>query len=142
MDIKDCINNFVCSVAAPTEDNSKYRIYCEKHKKCNIFIKIHKKARRISSHMKSYNKQHPELQTGVLKENVIRSLIINSLRSGFICPECKEIMKLNGRSTDNICSIDHIIPRWNGGTHNIENLRVICNKCDREKGIEERPIVM
>lgn len=30
--------------------------------------------------------------------------------------------------------IDHIKPRANGGKHNLENLRVLCNRCNASKG--------
>lgn len=30
--------------------------------------------------------------------------------------------------------IDHIIPRAKGGKHNLENLRVLCNRCNASKG--------
>lgn len=141
MEVIDCTNNFVCSISAPTVDNPRYRVYCERHKKCNIFKKIARKSKRIASHTQEYDKKHPELKTGKLNHVVIKSLIVASLKSGFKCPDCGEVMELNGRSVNHpkTCSLDHIIPRWIGGTHDVENLRIVCYQCNQKKGRDERP---
>jgi len=32
--------------------------------------------------------------------------------------------------------IDHIIPRKSGGTHDLDNLRVLCKNCNLRKGVK------
>lgn len=36
-----------------------------------------------------------------------------------------------------VSTIDHITPRWAGGTNKQENLQVLCYQCNHEKAIEE-----
>lgn len=34
-------------------------------------------------------------------------------------------------------SIDHIVPRAKGGTHDRQNLRVLCTTCNTRKGVKD-----
>jgi len=48
-------------------------------------------------------------------------------RDGFICKHC-------GCTDVEQLSIDHIIPVSAGGTNDLENLQVLCRKCNSSKG--------
>lgn len=37
-------------------------------------------------------------------------------------------------------SVDHVIPRWKGGTHDMENLVTSCKECNQKKGVKEEII--
>lgn len=39
-----------------------------------------------------------------------------------------------GRSKICLLEIDHITPRWLGGTHDESNLQALCTQCNRRKG--------
>ena len=56
------------------------------------------------------------------------------------CPICGVKMVNKGSpKLHNFATIDHIVPKSKGGTNNIENLRLICRKCNNKRGnkIEE-----
>ena len=60
-------------------------------------------------------------------------------KEGMICPVCKkkgEFVSGKGIVIDGYIpfQIDHIVPLSKGGTYDLENLRVICQKCNAEKG--------
>ena len=46
-------------------------------------------------------------------------------RDNFTCCSC-------GRRR--FLTIDHIVPRCKGGTHEIENLQTLCSRCNSKKG--------
>jgi 5-methylcytosine-specific restriction endonuclease McrA len=56
----------------------------------------------------------------------------------------KELMKSVFENTCAICGkvsdhteIDHIIPLWNGGTDEVDNLQVVCYECHKKKSADE-----
>ncbi len=57
----------------------------------------------------------------------IEELIIEYI--GDPCFFCNEILK-----ADNI-SLDHKIPKHRGGSESLENLTIICDRCNRRKGV-------
>lgn len=57
--------------------------------------------------------------------------------SDHICPLCGCLMTLKGnRNAANFATLDHIIPKSEGGTNNIENLRLVCRICNNKRGSE------
>lgn len=46
-------------------------------------------------------------------------------RDGFICASC---------GTENDLTIDHVTPIKRGGTHDLDNLQVLCQSCNSRKG--------
>ena len=62
-------------------------------------------------------------------------LLLETLEGNMICPCCGKHMQIfsNVAGQNNAYSIDHIIELQNGGTNNIDNLQVICFKCNRTK---------
>lgn len=61
-----------------------------------------------------------------ISKKEIDGLIKSAL--GKKCPYCKEELKAD------VISLDHIIPRSVGGEDSIENLEIICDRCNRMKG--------
>jgi 5-methylcytosine-specific restriction endonuclease McrA len=49
-------------------------------------------------------------------------------RDGQICQEC------NRNVPDTEIEFDHIVPASKGGPVSVDNLRVLCKKCNRKKG--------
>jgi 5-methylcytosine-specific restriction endonuclease McrA len=54
----------------------------------------------------------------------IRTVVLDNHPNG--CVYC-------GSETDPL-EVDHIIPRAQGGTHEWDNLQVLCRRCNRRKG--------
>lgn len=57
------------------------------------------------------------------------------------CPLCgrpmwSRVWGQKGGAWDGVATLDHIKPRSKGGTDDIENLRVICQKCNNQRGDE------
>lgn len=51
-----------------------------------------------------------------------------------ICPICGRRMSLNNpRAVNSYMTVDHIVPQSMGGTNNIENLRGLCMRCNRNR---------
>ena len=62
-----------------------------------------------------------------------RKLLWNT--SNHTCPICGVHMTNKGKvDASNYATIDHIVPKSRGGTSNIENLRLICRKCNNKRG--------
>jgi len=55
----------------------------------------------------------------------LRRLVIEAY--GTVCHLC-------GREIDGTVSVDHVIPRSQGGTDDIENLRPACQRCNSKRG--------
>lgn len=53
---------------------------------------------------------------------------------GNYCPVCKTKMQNKNPNSSNYATLDHIVPKSKGGQRNIENCRVICKKCNMQKG--------
>lgn len=56
------------------------------------------------------------------------------MRDGHICAICG--------TDEGILHIDHIIPRFSGGTHDLENLRVLCKRCNLRKGTKNDSVFL
>lgn len=55
------------------------------------------------------------------------------LRDGYRCNHCHCTPIMSSQLT-----VDHIYPRFVGGTKDLENLQLLCGKCHRMKGILEK----
>ena len=86
----------------PTKDNSSY---------CTIHKPIRKQDRKVKSH---YN--DPEYRAN-------RKYLIDNYGYCFRC-------RSRG-GVGNKLEIDHIVPVHKGGSNNINNLRILCQKCHR-----------
>jgi 5-methylcytosine-specific restriction endonuclease McrA len=65
-------------------------------------------------------------------------------RSGPHCHWCKALTARvsrghHGRLRDNHATVDHITPRCAGGTEELSNLVIACNRCNNERGNRESP---
>lgn len=57
---------------------------------------------------------------------------------GGICPECgKPMQNRNRNDLETYMTIDHIVPKAQGGTDNIENLRPLCRACNNKRGMKQ-----
>jgi 5-methylcytosine-specific restriction endonuclease McrA len=67
---------------------------------------------------------------GKLPHSAVREML--SAACGKPCPDCSKPMArwLSRR----VASLDHIVPVSKGGSNEISNLRVICNRCNARKG--------
>lgn len=73
--------------------------------------------------------------------NANRKRIVNAWLAHFgsRCPDCGVTMdktKTDGTKP----TIDHIFARSLGGTHDLQNLRICCEKCNKDKGLKELEI--
>lgn len=55
-------------------------------------------------------------------------------RDHWLCVPCLKA----GKISDAI-EVDHIVPRSQGGTNDLENLQSICGTCHEEKSVAESP---
>jgi len=75
-----------------------------------------------------------------MREQKIHKQTISSrkllwITSNHMCPLCGVKMVNRGKcDLPNFATIDHIVPKSRGGTSNIENLRLICRKCNNKRG--------
>lgn len=70
------------------------------------------------------------IAAGELPHSAVRRMLEEG--TGKPCPECGHVMaRWCGRR---VASLDHVIPISKGGTNALENLRVICNRCNSQKG--------
>lgn len=49
-------------------------------------------------------------------------------------------IELRGLNKDNSPELDHIIPISKGGNHDVTNLQCLCRRCNRNKGINVKPV--
>ena len=54
-------------------------------------------------------------------------------RDGWRCTRCGCVLTPGTGSA----TVDHIIPRANGGTHALDNLRAMCNHCNSRRGARQ-----
>jgi len=66
-----------------------------------------------------YVVRRPRSRVRLCKREILR-------RDGYCCQYC-------GRATNQL-TIDHIVPRYSGGSHSWENLVTACPQCNRRKG--------
>lgn len=65
------------------------------------------------------------------RDTLVQRLIA---RDGQCCHYCKVVMiKTHENWVDNGISVDHIIPKSQGGSDNIDNLVLACRKCNGVK---------
>lgn len=110
---------------------------CEFLGTCAIYQKVSKMARNRHRYYNYGIKsgRHHEWD-GRLVLNDIRIIYLKSLRDGFHCPDCKELMVLGG-NLPNSATVDHIVSRSQGGKNNKENLRICCAYCNTLKSVME-----
>lgn len=53
---------------------------------------------------------------------------------------CKRTKDNRYDSDDNLGEIDHIVPVCHGGSNELDNLRLLCKGCNRDKGAWERRV--
>jgi len=70
---------------------------------------------------------HPKYKNRRIEWGVVRRVLSAWVffQDGRICKNCGAVDDL---------TIDHIIPIRNGGTDNLDNLQVLCRKCNSSKG--------
>lgn len=74
------------------------------------------------NHKKYKNKSRRNLRTRFRRRRQIAKL---KAKYNFKCSECK---------TSDDLTIDHIVPISKGGSGEIENLQILCSKCNHKKG--------
>jgi hypothetical protein len=84
---------------------------------------------------------HQSISKKILKQDaLIVAMAIDKLNSRRYRTQRERVFSRDGRVCQ-ICGtdqgemhIDHIIPRKVGGTHDLDNLRVLCKSCNLRKG--------
>lgn len=62
-------------------------------------------------------------------------------RDGWICYLCSKPVDRGGDPNGNRApSLDHLVARANGGTHDPSNLRTACRSCNSRKGVANEPV--
>ena len=74
------------------------------------------------THSKETRHRHKEIVSSQYKKQRLRVLA----RDGHMCQLCG--------TTEEPFHIDHIIPRSKGGTSDLDNLQVLCKRCNLAKG--------
>ena len=74
------------------------------------------------THSKETRHRHKEIVTHRYRKQRLRVLA----RDGHMCQLCG--------TTEEPFHIDHIIPRSKGGTSDLDNLQVLCKRCNLAKG--------
>tara|TARA_R100000664_G_scaffold33847_1_gene52322 strand:+ start:6549 stop:7031 length:483 start_codon:yes stop_codon:yes gene_type:complete len=89
-----------------------------------VFHRLMKKSSTLRTSLKRRSREYEVLFNITLKE--IRKLILDSY--GKRCKYCRDILKVNNM----VC--DHNIPISHGGESTLENLQMICARCNTRKG--------
>jgi 5-methylcytosine-specific restriction endonuclease McrA len=72
------------------------------------------------------------------KKRKRRTLVVGD-RDGWVCWLCHQAVQQGLASTDSMhASLDHVVPRWLGGSNDVSNLRISHHKCNHERDAEER----
>jgi len=77
--------------------------------------------------------------TSQWKRAVTIALHLAQARGQTTCPHCGTILNYKNRRTPNGAWPDHITPWSKGGTHDQNNLIVICRTCNISKGNRPAP---
>ena len=68
-----------------------------------------------------------------VKNKNIKKILWNT--SSHYCPVCDCLMTNSGSPTaDNFATLDHVVPKSLSGGNNVENLRLLCRKCNIKRG--------
>lgn len=82
------------------------------------------------------NKRCDVYHISPITKEIVKNIILHSIKTGFTCCYCREQLKLYSSKSDFrlAVSIDHIIPMAMGGTNSEDNLIVSCTRCNLVKG--------
>lgn len=84
----------------------------------------------LSARLADRNRKERMKKAGTFPRSAVNRLL--NAATGKPCPVCDEAMaRWCGRR---VPSVDHILAISKGGTNDIFNLRVICNRCNAKKG--------
>lgn len=66
----------------------------------------------------------------------LRSTIIRDARANGMehCPQCRVPLTWAGPRTPQSAEVDHITPVSQGGTDHPSNLRILCRRCNQQRG--------
>lgn len=98
---------------------SKYQGYCEKHKQHSGWF--NNECTKGNRHQRGYGKDWDKAKNQAL------------LRDDYLCVKCDEVGIVTAATT-----VDHIIPKVQGGTDDPENLQSLCDVCHKKKTALER----
>jgi 5-methylcytosine-specific restriction endonuclease McrA len=114
---------------------------CEFQEGCLILKRIIKICRnKYNQYNYGINHNHSHVKHGRASMFSLKRAYFNSLKSGFICPDCGKPMVFGGNEPDS-ATIDHIISRGKGGKNNAENLRLCCRDCNWERERQEHLLI-
>lgn len=88
------------------------------------YEKLLKKAYNLRQKLQERGEEH-DLET-TIETGDLHQLLHSTY--GQPCPYCKAQLKYQNMSCD------HIVPLEQGGTNNLQNLRVVCKRCNTRKG--------
>lgn len=77
-------------------------------------------------------RRHGALRNGARRKSLQRRLIE---RDGMLCCWCGcEMVLPDGRTyPPNQMTLEHVVPRSDGGTNNISNLKLACRRCNNSR---------
>ena len=75
---------------------------------------------------------------GSTKKRKGRTALVGD-RDGWVCWLCNAAVQQGLAQEDPMhASLDHVVPRWLGGSNDVSNLRISHHKCNHERDAAER----